>query len=114
MSRRAALLAALAFLAAGAVPAQAPAIPADASALLAKAASLYTDGAAHGAAFTQVYTPSGFATSRRESGEVWIQAPQRLRFDYTAPEAKTFTYDSGEGRFFSPEDKQLTFRKLSP
>ena len=25
-----------------------------------------------------------------------------------------FTYDAGEGRFFSPEDKQLTIRKLSP
>ena len=46
-------------------------------------------------------------------GSVWIQAPQRLRFEYTAPEKKVFTYDSGEGRFFSPEDKQLTIRKLT-
>lgn len=89
-------------------------LPADAAALLSKAAALYADGSAHAAGFTQVYTPSGFATSRRESGQVWIQAPQRLRFDYAAPEIKTFTYDSGEGRFFSPEDKQLTIRKLSP
>ena len=89
-------------------------LPADAAALLSKAAALYADGSAHAAGFTQIYTPSGFATSRRESGQVWIQAPQRLRFDYAAPEKKTFTYDSGEGRFFSPEDKQLTIRKLSP
>lgn len=94
--------------------AQTPAIPADAAALLSAATALYADGSAHVAAFTQVYTPSGFATSRRESGQVWIQAPQRLRFEYTAPEKKVFTYDSGEGRFFSPEDKQLTIRKLSP
>ena len=53
-------------------------------------------------AFTQIYTPAGFATARRESGTVWIQAPQRLRFDYAAPEKKIFTYDAGEGRFFSP------------
>ena len=45
---------------------------------------------------------------------VWIQAPQRLRFDYAAPDKKIYTYDAGEGRFFSPEDKQLTIRKLSP
>jgi chaperone LolA len=105
-------------LAAGLAPvtmaAQTLSIPADASARLARATTLYGDGSAHGAEFTQVYTPSGFATSRRESGQIWIQAPQRLRFDYAAPEKKVFTYDSGEGRFFSPEDKQLTIRKLSP
>jgi len=95
-------------------PAPAPAgVPADAAALLSKAAGSYADGNAHAAAFTQIYTPAGFATSRRESGTVWIQSPQRLRFDYQAPEAKVFTYDAGEGRFFSPEDKQLTVRKLS-
>jgi outer membrane lipoprotein-sorting protein len=88
-------------------------IPPDAAALLAKAAAAYADGNAHTAAFTQIYTPAGFATSKRESGTVSIQSPQRLRFDYAAPEKKVFTYDAGEGRFFSPEDKQLTVRKLS-
>jgi outer membrane lipoprotein-sorting protein len=112
--RPAVVLAALAFLLASAASAQIAPMPSDASALLARAAALYGDGSAHAADFTQVYTPSGFATSRRESGRVWIQAPQRLRFDYAAPEKKVFTYDSGEGRFFSPEDKQLTIRKLSP
>jgi len=107
-------LATLAWLFASAARGQAPAIPPDAGDLLSKATTLYSDGSAHGAAFTQVYTPSGFATSRRASGPIWIQAPQRLRFDYAAPEKKVFTYDSGEGRFFSPEDKQLTIRKLSP
>jgi outer membrane lipoprotein-sorting protein len=94
--------------------AAAPEAPQDSLALLAKAASAYGDGSAHEAAFTQIYTPAGFATSRRESGSVWIQAPQRLRFDYAAPEKKIYTYDAGEGRFFSPEDKQLAIRKLSP
>ena len=42
-----------------------------------------------------------------------MQAPQRLRFDYLAPEKKVFTYDDGEGRFFSPDDKQVTVHKLS-
>ncbi len=77
-------------------------------------ASRYGDGSAHMAAFTQMYTPAGFASARRESGAViWIQAPQRLRFDYASPEKKTFTFDAGEGRLFTPEDKQLTIRRLS-
>jgi outer membrane lipoprotein-sorting protein len=82
-------------------------------ALLDRVSALYGDGAAHTASFTQTYTPAGFATARRESGNVWIQAPQRLRFDYTSPEKKTFTYDAGEGRLWTPEDKQLTIRRLS-
>ena len=69
---------------------------------------------AHAAAFVQIYTPAGFTTAKRESGTVWIQAPERLRFEYTAPEKKTFTYDAGEGRFYAPEDRQLTVHKLAP
>jgi hypothetical protein len=99
----------LASLIASALLAQTPAIPEDASALLSKATTLYADGSAHSAGFTQVYTPSGFATSRRESGQVWIQAPQRLRFDYSAPEKKIFTYDAGEGRFSSPSELARRF-----
>jgi outer membrane lipoprotein carrier protein len=101
------------------VPTQAPSpaavstIPAAASAALARAVALYGDGAAHVSSFTQIYTPSGFANARRESGTVVIQVPQRVRFDYAAPEKKVFTYDAGEGRFFSPDDKQLTVRRLS-
>ncbi len=73
----------------------------------------FSTGAADASPFTQIYTPAGFATSKRESGTVWVQAPERLRFDYAAPEVKVFTYDAGEGRFFSPEDKQLTVHRLS-
>ncbi len=81
--------------------------------LLDRVSSLYGDGAAHAASFTQTYTPAGFAAARHESGTVWIQAPQRLRFDYASAEKKVFTYDAGEGRLWTPEDKQLTIRKLS-
>jgi outer membrane lipoprotein carrier protein len=88
-------------------------VPAPAATALELALERYTDGGSHGSSFVQIYTPSGFATARREAGTVWIQAPQRVRFDYTAPEKKVFTYDSGEGRFFSPEDRQLTVRRLS-
>ena len=88
--------------------------PAEAMALLAKATAAYSTGAAFASPFTQIYTPAGFSTARRESGTVWVQAPERLRFDYAAPDVKVFTYDGGEGRFYSPEDRQLTIHRLSP
>ncbi|HEX9150110.1 MAG TPA: outer membrane lipoprotein carrier protein LolA [Thermoanaerobaculia bacterium] len=96
-----------------AITPSATSVPDRASAALDSAVTRYSDGAAHSSPFVQIYTPSGFATARREAGTVSIQAPQRVRFDYTAPEKKVFTYDTGEGRFFSPEDKQLTVRTLS-
>jgi outer membrane lipoprotein carrier protein len=73
----------------------------------------YVDGAAHRAAFTHLYTAAGFQTPQKETGEIWIQSRDRLRFDYTSPEKKTFTYDSGEARLYAPEDKQLTIEKLT-
>ena len=94
------------------VPAAAPA-PAKASEVLGRAVALYSDGSAHASPFVQVYKPSGFAATRTESGTVSIQAPERVRFDYVSPEKKVFTYDAGEGRFFSPADRQLTVRRLS-
>jgi len=90
------------------------ALPPAAEGALRRAVARYAPGVAHVASFVQTYTPAGFANARRESGAVWIQAPQRLRFDYAEPEKKTFTYDSGEGRFYSPADKQLTVKKLTP
>jgi len=98
------LLAPLLFLAGAIAP--------DVKSLLDRVSSLYADGSAHSASFTQTYSPAGFATAKRESGTVWIQAPQRLRFDYASPEKKIFTYDAGEGRLLTPEDRQLTIRKL--
>lgn len=126
--RRPALLVALGLVLAASLPAQKPtplptptpaARAADTPAAskapeaLGRAVALFTDGSAHSSPFVQTYTPSGFATPRRESGTVTIQAPERVRFDYTAPEKKVFTYDAGEGRFFSPLDRQLTVRRLS-
>lgn len=86
----------------------------DVMALLARSAAAFSTGAADTSGFTQIYTPAGFSTARRESGAVWVQAPERLRFDYAAPDARVFTYDAGEGRFYSPEDRQLTVHTLTP
>lgn len=95
-------------------PAAGSALSADASSAFSRAAARYSDGSGHACPFVQIYTPAGFTTAKRESGTLWIQAPQRLRFDYEAPEKKAFTYDAGEGRLFTPEDKQLTIQKLTP
>jgi outer membrane lipoprotein-sorting protein len=89
-------------------------MPDTAAAALQRAKAHYSDGAGYQSTFVQTYTPSGFASTRRESGTVWIQARERLRFDYAAPENKVFTFDAGEGRFYSPQDKQLTVKKLTP
>ena len=91
-----------------------PEMPDAAQAALARSTRHYDDGAAHAARFVQTYTPAGFTSAKKESGTIWIQSPQRLRFDYTDPETKVFTYDEGEGRFYSPADKQLDVKKLSP
>ena len=92
----------------------AAALPPEVESALARTTALYGDGAAHAAVFTQTYTPSGFTTARRESGTLWIQAPERLRFEYVLPERKTFTYDAGEGRLYTPEDHQLVVQQVSP
>jgi outer membrane lipoprotein-sorting protein len=107
-------LAALAIAIASALEAATgPAVPPDAAAALQKAVKRYSDGSSHVAKFTQTYTPGGFTTARREAGTVWIQSPQRLRFVYGPPQNTIYTYDAGEGRFFSPEDRQLTVRRLT-
>ena len=85
----------------------------EAESALQRAQALYADGRAHAAQFVHTYTPAGFANAKKESGEIWIQAPQRLRFEYNAPEKKIFTYDGAEGRLYVPEDRQLTLQKFS-
>src|SRR5947209_19795157 len=64
-----------------AAPAGAAPPAATVSAALSHAVALYSDGAGHSSPFVQIYTPAGFATTRRESGTVSLQAPQRVRFD---------------------------------
>ena len=73
-------LAALLLLPAGLSP--------EAESAISRVSRHYADGAAHTAAFIQLYTPGGFSTSKRESGTITIQKPERLRFDYAAPETK--------------------------
>jgi len=85
---------------------------ADPAAELARAARYFRDGKSHRAAFVQTFTPAGFTKARRETGEIVVQAPENLRFDYESPK-KTFTFDGKVARFFAPADRQMTVRALS-
>jgi len=85
---------------------------ADPAAELGRTAAYFRDGKAHVSEFVQTFTPAGFTKSRRETGQVVVQAPDDLRFDYEAPK-KTFTFDGRVARFYSPADRQMTVRALS-
>ncbi len=84
-----------------------------APAALSRAQAMYADGAAHAAKFVQTYTPSGFTNAKTESGQLWVQGPTSLRFEYARPEPKIFTYDGREGRLYVPGDRQLTVAKIA-
>ena len=49
------------------IPSVTSRVPASAASALDRALERYTDGGAHGSPFVQIYTPSGFATARREA-----------------------------------------------
>jgi outer membrane lipoprotein carrier protein len=87
--------------------------PSPAPAALSRAQAMYADGAAHAAKFVQSYVPSGFTNAKTESGELWVQGPTNLRFEYTRPEPKIFTFDGQEGRLYVPSDRQLTVAKIA-
>ena len=86
---------------------------ADPAAELDRTAAYFRDGKSHVSGFVQTFTPAGFTKSRRETGSVVVQAPDSLRFDYESPK-KTFAFDGRVARFYSPADRQMTVRTLSP
>lgn len=54
------------------------------------------------AGFVQRYLPSGFDEGTSDQGTVVIEAPARLRFDYSAPDARTFAVDGSVARNVDP------------
>jgi outer membrane lipoprotein-sorting protein len=91
----------------------APAFSSDPAAELSKAARYLQDGKAHQAEFVQTFTPGGFTRSRKEDGTVLLQAPEEIRFQYSAPSNKVFTFDGRTARFFTPGEHQMIVRQLS-
>jgi outer membrane lipoprotein carrier protein len=60
------------------------------------------------AAFTQHFTPKGFATSAPEGGSVVFGPLPMMRWTYSTPEQKTFVFDGHRSWFYVAADKQVT------
>lgn len=54
------------------------------------------------ARFVQRYLPSGFDEGTSDEGTVVIEAPAKLRFDYAAPDVRTFAVDGSVARHVDP------------
>jgi chaperone LolA len=88
------------------------------AAVTAGAAPIALDNAARAmsgmeASFTHRFTAKGFKTSQSESGSVVFGTLPRMRWSYTAPEAKTFVFDGTNSWFYVPADKQVTTGRVT-
>jgi outer membrane lipoprotein-sorting protein len=90
-----------------------PLLASDPAAELSRAARFFQDGKAHVAEFTQTYVPAGFSHGHTETGTLTVQAPENIRFEYTSPAGKIFTFDGATARFLSTSDRQMTSRRLT-
>ena len=65
------------------------------------------------ASFSHRFTAKGFKTAQSESGTVIFGDLPRMRWTYTAPEAKTFVFDGTSSWFYVPADKQVTTGRVT-
>jgi outer membrane lipoprotein-sorting protein len=63
------------------------------------------DSGATAARFVQTYVPAGFDSGDSESGELALALPDCLRFDYEAPEPKSFLICGETAHFWNRDDK---------
>lgn len=54
--------------------------------------------------FEEIYQGAGL--SRRESGELWLLKPGKMRWDYKEPRPKLFVTDNKRAYFYVPGDRQ--------
>ncbi len=66
------------------------------------------------ARFEQTYRSLAVSTPLKESGEVFYEAPDRMRWEYGNPEDKVFLYRDETLSIFLPHEKQLTRSRISP
>lgn len=57
--------------------------------------------------FEQAYFPASIATPLEEKGRLFIERPERMRWEYLEPEPKIYLYKEGLSLAYFPEDKQL-------
>ena len=107
MKRTTLCLFALALVFGGALPAaaQAPLTQDDPWAVLASVRQSLVEAGPTGARFVQTYIPAGFSSGEKESGQLALQLPDCLRWDYTEPYPKGFLLCGGVVHAWNPEDQ---------
>jgi outer membrane lipoprotein carrier protein len=60
------------------------------------------------ARFEQLHYSMSVSEPLREKGELFLQKPDRMRWEYKTPQDKVFLYKEGVLEMYLPEDKQLT------
>ena len=66
------------------------------------------------ARFEQSYYSMTVSDPLRERGDLFLQKPDRMRWQYRSPQEKVFLYSSGILQTYLPEDKQLTRSRVPP
>ncbi len=66
------------------------------------------------ARFEQLYFSVSVTEPLRERGDLILQRPDRMRWQYKDPQEKVFLYTGGILQVYVAEDKQLTKTKVSP
>ncbi len=64
--------------------------------------------------FVQTSTSSSLSTPLREQGRLAFKKDDLMRWDYTAPEKKTFVFNAGLLQSYFPEDNQLWRQRIAP
>lgn len=102
MKRTLLVFSAFAALTAGAFPATAQDDP---WAVLSSVRQSLVEAGPTGARFVQTYIPAGFSSGEKESGQLALQLPDCLRWDYTEPYPKGFLLCGGVVHAWNPEDQ---------
>jgi outer membrane lipoprotein carrier protein len=66
------------------------------------------------ARFEQTYYSLSVTEPLRERGEVFLQRPDLMRWQYRAPQQKVFLYAGGLLQVYLPDEKQLTLSRIPP
>ena len=64
--------------------------------------------------FEQSYFSASLATPLLERGRLFLQKPDRMRWEYREPERNIYVYKEGVSLAYFPEDNQLFRHTLSP
>lgn len=64
------------------------------------------------ARFEQLHYSMSVSAPLREKGQLSLQKPDRMRWEYRDPQPKVFLYNDGVLEMYIPEDKQLTRSRI--